>query len=119
MTIRFLKDHTVGQPAETFAHGEVVADRGDASEAHFVRRGIAAYQDAEGNLTDIDGNPVVFAEKAEVVTVSDNRTDTDDGTPDRASSGPDAAEAEAAALARPAPSAVLSASDLKKKADPK
>lgn len=91
MTIKFLKDYQVGSPAEVFTRGQKVEDRAPESEAHFVRRGVAAYLGAKGVLTDIDGKVVSEDdETAEVVVVntSDNRTETDDGTPQRASSGP-------------------------------
>ena len=92
MAIKFLKDYSVGQPAEKFTKGQKVEDRSPESEAHFVRRGAAAYLGPKGVLTDIDGNVVSETEDdvAEVLVVntSDNRTETSDGTPDRASSGP-------------------------------
>lgn len=60
MAIKFLRDHIVdGPPREAFQRGQVVKDRNDASELHFVRRGAAAYLDEKsGKLTDHDGNPV-------------------------------------------------------------
>jgi hypothetical protein len=100
MPIKFLKDHVVqGVPVESFSTGQVVKDRSPESEMHFVRRGIAAFVDGEGNLTDHDGK-AVSAEGENttvVVNVSDNRDGEvgragevllDDGTPQRGSSGP-------------------------------
>jgi hypothetical protein len=61
MAIKFLRAHIVnGPPKLTFEGGQVVKDRDDASELHFVRRGHAAYLDEKtGKLTDQDGNDVV------------------------------------------------------------
>lgn len=60
MTIKFLRAHKVdGPPTETFDAGEIVKDRGEASELHFVRRGHAAFLDEKsGLLTDHEGNAV-------------------------------------------------------------
>lgn len=58
MAIKFLTAHEVANLS--FAAGEVVKDRDEASELHFVRRGLAAYLDQKtGKLTDHDGNAVV------------------------------------------------------------
>jgi hypothetical protein len=60
MAIKFLRDHRVdGPPVEEFKGGQVVKNRNDASELHFVRRGHAAYLDEKsGKLTDHEGNSV-------------------------------------------------------------
>ncbi|QPI73927.1 hypothetical protein [Sphingobium sp. Cam5-1] len=63
MPIKFLRDYeTKSHPAEVFTAGQLVKDRDEASERHFVIRRAAAYVDAKGNLTDIDGNPVEYVE---------------------------------------------------------
>lgn len=67
MTIKFLKPYeTKATPPEVFTAGQVVKDRAEASERHFVVRRIAAFVDSKGNLTDIDGNPVEYVEPQEV-----------------------------------------------------
>lgn len=58
MTIKFLTDYSVGTPPENFKAGQVLKNRDHASEAHFVRRKVAAYMAADGSLTDFDGLPV-------------------------------------------------------------
>lgn len=63
MTIKFLKDYeTKATPPEVFTAGQLVKDREEASERHFVVRRAAAFVDSKGNLTDIDGNPVEYVE---------------------------------------------------------
>lgn len=113
MTIKFLKDYTVGTPPEVFEAGEVVENRGDASEAHFVRRGVAAYVDSEGVLRDMDG-AVVF-ERPPLPTSEDEAAPAP-----RASTRRARALAEPDAPPAPAPDAVLSSADVKpaKAADP-
>lgn len=59
--IKFLRSYsTKGVPPEHFTAGQEVTDRSEASERHFVVRGVAAFMDADGNLTDADHRPVVF-----------------------------------------------------------
>lgn len=66
MAIKFLREYeTKAHPPEVFTAGQLVKDRDEASERHFVLRRIAAYDDGKGNLTDIDGNPVEYAEDAD------------------------------------------------------
>lgn len=100
MAIKFLKDHEVQDfPPKQYAEGEVIKDLGEASEMHFVRRGLAGFLDEKsGDLFDhehrkIEEKPAL----ASVLTVSDNRdagvgrageTELQDGTPQRASTGP-------------------------------
>ena len=63
MTIKFLKAYeTKAIPPEVFTPGQLVKDREEASERHFVVRRLAAFVDSKGNLTDIDGNPVEYVE---------------------------------------------------------
>jgi hypothetical protein len=81
MTIKFLKDYSVGTPPEHFEAGQKVEGRSAESEAHFVRRGVAAYVGEKGVLTDIDGNVVV--EKAAKPTFEKG-----DPKPQKASSQP-------------------------------
>ena len=66
MAIKFLKDYSVGSPAEQFTAGQVVDNRDEASEAHFVRRGVAAYL-RDKKLYDFDGNELEERERVEVV----------------------------------------------------
>lgn len=102
MVIKFLVDHETGSfQAEKFAKDQLVKDRDAASELHFVRRGLAAYVDDKGNLTDAEGKQIdaEATRKVVVVNTSNNRSEPDllaasgegkmeDGTPQRASSGP-------------------------------
>jgi hypothetical protein len=98
MAIKFLTDHTVdGPPKEEFKSGQVVKDRSEASEMHFVRRGVAAFVGARGELTDHEGRGVGEPVTAIVVDVHNNRDGEvgragevalEDGTPQRGSSGP-------------------------------
>lgn len=108
MTIKFLQDYTVGTPPEVFEAGQVVEDRGDASEAHFVRRGVAAYIDGEGVLRDIDGG-VVF-ERPPLPVDSETAPGLGDKAPSRASRR---AEKLAAADTAPPADMVLSGADIK------
>lgn len=101
MPIKFLRDYTVQAPGgKSYKEGQTVKDLSDASELHFVTRGAAAYVEAKGKLTDHEGRAVetgVASATSVVVNVSDNRdgqvgrageTNLEDGTPQRASSGP-------------------------------
>ena len=66
MAIKFLMEYqTKSNPPEVFTAGQLVKDRDEASERHFVVRRLAAYSDSKGNLTDIDGNPVEYVEPAD------------------------------------------------------
>jgi len=97
MTIKFLKGHDVAGafPPVSYKLGQKVDDLSPESEAHFVNRRSAAYV-IDGKLYDADGKEVAEpkAVTTEVVTVADNRDEPtkgnrlDDGTPQRASSGP-------------------------------
>jgi hypothetical protein len=99
MAIKFLKDHsTASIPPEHFTAGQIVKDRSPESELHFVRRGLAGYYDEKSkSLFDHEGRALDEQPAATVVNVSDNRdgevgrageTSLQDGTPQRASSGP-------------------------------
>lgn len=58
MTILFLQDYsTKSQPPEVFTLGQKVDDRDEASEAHFVNRGYAAYLRG-GKLIDRFGKEI-------------------------------------------------------------
>lgn len=91
MAIKFLKDYSVGSPAEQFTAGQVVENRDEASEAHFVRRGVAAYL-RDKKLYDFDGNELEERERVEVVVKTVARTGkpgrAGEGEPDRATAGP-------------------------------
>jgi hypothetical protein len=58
MAIKFLQNYeTKATPSEAFTLGQVVEDRGDASEARFVNRGIAAFL-IDGKLFNAKGDEV-------------------------------------------------------------
>lgn len=62
MAIKFLQDYTTkAHPPEAFEFGQVVEDRDEASEAHFVNRGYAAYVKG-GKLIDRFGKEVTLPE---------------------------------------------------------
>ena len=98
--IKFLQRHvTESVPPETFDAGQVVKDRPEASELHFVRRGVAAFFDPRTKeLTDHEGKPVEPTVALPiVVTAADRRAGLpgrsgevmlDDGTNQRGTSGP-------------------------------
>ena len=70
MAIKFLQDYsTKAHPPEHFTLGQLVKDRDEASEGHFVSRGYAAYL-VNGKLIDRFGKEVADPkpEKAEKVT---------------------------------------------------
>lgn len=111
MAIKFLTDHVVeGPPREGFKAGQVVKDRDDASELHFVRRGVAAYYDEKSKaLTNHEGRRVPEKPQAERLVVANNRDGEAgragevllaDQTPQRASNGP--AEVITSAVGTPA-----------------
>jgi hypothetical protein len=112
MTIKFLKDYAVGTPPEVFEAGQVVENRGDASEAHFVRRGVAAYVDGDGVLRDMDG-AVVF----ERPPLSDEAGATAPATTARSrrarALAEPAAEPDPEPPLAPAPDVVLSGADVR------
>lgn len=57
--IKFLRDYiTRGSSPESFESGQDVEGRSASSELHFVQRGIAAFVDGDGNLTDHEGRPM-------------------------------------------------------------
>jgi len=61
--IKFLMDYrTRSASPESFTAGQVVKDRSESSERHFVVRGVAAFLDKKGRLTDIEGRPVTDVE---------------------------------------------------------
>jgi len=58
MAIQFLQDYTTkAKPPEAFTLGQKVEGRDEASEAHFVNRGYAAYV-VDGKLVDRFGREV-------------------------------------------------------------
>lgn len=80
MAIKFLREYeTKAHPPEVFTAGQLVKDRDEASERHFVLRRIAAFDDGKGNLTDIDGNPVEYVEAAEVKDAKSTKGKTGPG----------------------------------------
>lgn len=100
MAIKFLSDYrTRSIPPEVFTKGQIITGRAPESELHFVTRGVAAFRADDGALTDHEGRPVAEGDETaiETITVSNNRDGEvgragevalDDGTPQRASSGP-------------------------------
>jgi hypothetical protein len=107
--IRFLKDYSVGQPPETFSAGQEVDGRGPESEAHFVRRGVAAYLAKDGTLTDFDGNVVTVDGGGHATTAAPKAP--------KAPKAPAEPEPKPLGDGKPPADAVLSGTDLKK-ADP-
>jgi len=76
MAIKFLVHHTVDSlPPVSFKAGQVVKNRSESSEMHFVRRGLAGYIGEDGKLTDIDGKVIPFALESESGDDLDKKTD--------------------------------------------
>lgn len=92
--IEFLQDYvTKAAPPEVFAKGQQVT-RSPESELYFVGRGLAGYV-IDGQLVDQDYQPIVVAqpEASDAATVMGRAGELalGDGTPQRASSGPQVA----------------------------